>query len=71
VNFRSATINLFTGAVHLVPGRTTYKARDVAELVFAEVYRQHGLLKRIVSDRDVLFTSEFWQRLHKLIGVEL
>ncbi|CDO74640.1 hypothetical protein BN946_scf184822.g3 [Trametes cinnabarina] len=57
--------------VHLVPSRTTYKARDVAELVFSEIYKHHGLPKAIVSDRDVLFTSAFWTHLHKLIGIEL
>ncbi|OJT08771.1 Retrovirus-related Pol polyprotein from transposon 17.6, partial [Trametes pubescens] len=64
-------IDLLTGMVHLVPSRTTYRARDVAELVFAEVYKHHGLPKSIVSDRDVLFTSTFWAHLNKLIGVEL
>ncbi|KAJ2971427.1 hypothetical protein NUW54_g12510 [Trametes sanguinea] len=64
-------IDLLTGMVHLVPSRTTYRARDVAELVFSEIYKHHGLPKAIISDRDVLFTSVFWTHLHKLIGVEL
>ena len=64
-------IDLLTGMVHLVPSRTNYRAKDIAELVFAEVYKHHGLPKSIVSDRDVLFTSIFWDHLHKLIGVEL
>ncbi|OJT03699.1 Transposon Ty3-I Gag-Pol polyprotein [Trametes pubescens] len=64
-------IDLLTGMVHLVPSRTNYKAKDVVELVFAEVYRHHGLPRSIISDRDVLFTSAFWAHLHKLIGVEL
>jgi transposase InsO family protein len=64
-------IDRLTSMVHLVPGRQDYKARDMAELVFAEVYRLHGLPKSIVSDRDTLFTSTFWTHLHRLIGVEL
>lgn len=43
-------IDLLSGMVHLVPSRTTYRAQDVAELVFAEVYKHHGLPKLIVSD---------------------
>ncbi len=43
----------------------------MAELVFAEVYKHHGLPKAIVSDRDTLFTSTFWNHLHKLIGTKL
>jgi hypothetical protein len=64
-------IDRLTSMVHLVPGRQDYKARDMAELIFAEVYRLHGLPKSIVSDRDTLFTSAFWTHLHDLIGVEL
>jgi hypothetical protein len=64
-------IDLLTGMVHLVPSRTIYTAREVVELVFTEVYKHHGLPKAIVSDRDVLFTSVFWARLNKLLGVKL
>ncbi|EIN04208.1 retrotransposon protein Ty3-gypsy sub-class, partial [Punctularia strigosozonata HHB-11173 SS5] len=64
-------IDLLSGRVHLVPSRQDYRARDIAELVFAEIYRLHGLPRRIVSDRDVLFTSTFWQHLNKMLGVKL
>lgn len=64
-------IDLLTGMVHLVPSRTNYTAKNVAELIFAEVYKHHGLPRSIVSDRDVLFTSLFWTHLHKLMGVKL
>ncbi len=70
-NSISVFIDLLTGMVHLVPSRTNYKASQVTELVFSEVYKHHGLLKNIVSDRDVIFTSNFWRHLHKLIGVNL
>lgn len=64
-------IDRLTGMVHLVPSRQNYNARQVAELIFAEVYRLHGLPKSIVSDRDTLFTSTFWKHLHGLIGTKL
>ena len=57
--------------VHLVPCRTTYTARQVAELMFEHVYKLHGLPRKIISDRDSLFTSIFWKRLHELIGTKL
>jgi len=43
-------IDLLTAMVHLIPSRTMYTAREVAELVFAEVYKHHGLPKAIISD---------------------
>lgn len=64
-------IDLLTGMVHIVPSRTDYTARNVAELVFSEVYRYHGLPRAIVSDRDSYFTSTFWTHLHELIGTQL
>lgn len=64
-------IDHLTGMVHLVPSRMNYKAKEVAELVFAEVYKYHGLPKKIVSNRDTLFTSIFWSHLHALIGTKL
>ncbi|KAJ8473319.1 hypothetical protein ONZ51_g7961 [Trametes cubensis] len=67
----AVVIDHLTGMVHLVPCRTTYTAKQVAELVFAEVYRLHGMPRAIVSDRDSLFTSTFWTHLHRLVGVEL
>jgi len=63
-------IDLLTAMIHLVPSRTTYMAKDVAELMFAEVYKLHGLPRSIVSNRDVLFTSLFWTHLNKLMGVK-
>jgi hypothetical protein len=62
-------IDLLTAMVHLVPSRITYNAREIAELVFAEVYKLHGLPKSIVSDRDMLFTSTFWTHLNRLTGM--
>ncbi len=57
--------------VHLVPTKQTYGAVQIAEVVFEHVYKLHGVPERIISDRDSLFTSTFWQHLHKLLGTEL
>lgn len=62
-------IDRLTSMVHLVPSRVNYTAREVAELVFDEVYKHHGLPRSIVSDRDVLFMSTFWTNLNRLIGM--
>jgi len=64
-------IDQLTSMVHLVLLKQTYRATDVAELMFDSVYKLHGLPERIISDWDSLFTSKFWKRLHRLVGTEL
>ena len=64
-------IDHLTSMVHLVPSVSTYRAKDVAELIFENVYKLYGLPINIVSDRDSLFTSQFWEKLHELIGTNL
>ena len=67
----TVVICLLTSMVHLIPSRINYNASQIAELMFEHIYKAHGLPKNIISDRDVLFTSAFWSRLHKLIGTRL
>ncbi|KAJ3529364.1 hypothetical protein NMY22_g9024 [Coprinellus aureogranulatus] len=67
----TVVIDHLTSMVHLVPSRANYTAKQIAELMFESVYKLHGLPRKIVSDRDVLFTSTFWQRLNELIGPKL
>ncbi len=64
-------IDHLTAMVHLTPSKQTYRAQDIAEIIFDHVYKLHGLPSAIVSDRDSLFTSLFWARLHKLISTKL
>ena len=44
---------------------------QLAELIFAKVYKHHSLPRNIISDQDVLFTSVFWKQLHQLLGMQL
>ena len=39
--------------------------------MFEVIYKCYGLPKNIISDRDVIFTSIFWDHLHQLIGTTL
>jgi hypothetical protein len=70
-NSITVVIDLLTGMVHLIPSRINYTARQIAELMFESIYKLHGLPKSIVSDRDLLFTSTFWKRLHELVDTGL
>ena len=67
----TVVICLLTSMVHLIPSRTNYNAIQLAELMFENVYKLHGLPQNIISDRDVLFTSVFWSHLHRMVGTKL
>jgi hypothetical protein len=54
----------------LVPTVTTV-TKQTERLYFDMVYCRHGLACKIISYRDVRFTSAFWQELHKLLQVRL
>jgi len=60
-----------TDYVKLEPTHSTATAQTIAELVYTSWYRQFGLPTAITSDRDKLFTSNFWKELHKRIKVSL
>jgi hypothetical protein len=52
-------VNRLTKFSHFYAIPTEYSAVQVAELFFREVFRLHGLLKNIVSDRDSQFIGTF------------
>ncbi|KAJ3500417.1 hypothetical protein NMY22_g19268 [Coprinellus aureogranulatus] len=55
----TVTIDLLTSMVHLVPSRTNYTVKEVAELMFESVYKLHGLPHKIVSDQDLKMSSAY------------
>jgi hypothetical protein len=56
---------------HSIPLAHPYSAESVAQAFFAEVVRLHGVPQSMVSDRDPVFTSLFWQELMRLMGTKL
>jgi hypothetical protein len=64
-------VDKLTKATHFIPLRTTHKVADVVDIFMKEVARLHGIPKKIVSDRDPKFTSNFWKGLFKGFGTNL
>ncbi|GBG84963.1 hypothetical protein CBR_g39426 [Chara braunii] len=64
-------VDRFTKHARFVPCRYAISAREVADIVFDRVVRDHGLPLSIISDRDPRFTSRFWRRLHEVYGTQL
>ena len=72
-NFDSifVVVDKLTKVAHLIPTRTTASTSDVAQLFIKEIVRLHGIPARIISDRDVKFTSKFWKAMFQSLGTLL
>jgi transposase InsO family protein len=64
-------VERFSHYGHFIPLAHPYTAAMVASLFVNHIYKLHGLPETIVSDRDPVFTSRFWQELFRTIGSEL
>lgn len=56
---------------HFLPLKHPYTAQSVAQQFTKEIIRLHGLPVNIISDRDPIFCSNFWQEIFTLQGVIL
>jgi hypothetical protein len=52
-------------AAHFIPLKTTHRATYVADIFLKKFALLHGIPKKIVSDRDLKFTLNFWKGLFK------
>ncbi|MCH81226.1 retrotransposon protein [Trifolium medium] len=64
-------IDRLTKYSHFVAQKADYSSKTVAEAFMTNIAKLHGIPKSIVSDRDKVFTSTFWQHLFKLQGTSL
>ncbi|GJZ82713.1 putative reverse transcriptase domain-containing protein [Tanacetum coccineum] len=51
--------------------REDYKMEKLARIYINEIVARHGVPVSIISDRDIQFTSRFWQTLQKALGTRL
>jgi hypothetical protein len=52
-------VEKLTKDTHFVSMKTTHIAANVAEIFMKEIARLHGIPRKIISDRDTKFTSNF------------
>ena len=57
--------------VHFIAVKSTYSASNVAQVFSIVVVILHGVLKKIVLDRDAKFTSTFWKEFCVRLGIPL
>lgn len=64
-------VDYFTKYAHFLPLHHPFTAASVAKVFMAQVYKLHGLPSAIVTDRDRVFTSQFWKELFSSADVQL
>ena len=63
-------VDKLTKYVHLEPFKETGTAEELAYILVKRIFAQHGTPDIIISDRDKLFKSQFWQSLTDLLGIK-
>ena len=63
-------VDQFSKKAYFLPCNTTITAQGVAMLYQDNVFKEHGLLKKVISDRGPQFVSSFMKELYKKLGIE-
>lgn len=70
-DFILVVVDRFTKYAHFIALAHPYTAATVASLFWKRIHSLHGIPESIVTDRDKVFVSNFWQALFKLLGTQL
>jgi transposase InsO family protein len=63
-------VDRFTKYALMIPFRRDYTAVQLAHVLKDRLIRDYGIPKTIISDRDKLFTSNYWATLMAEIGTQ-
>jgi len=63
-------IERLTKMPHFLPSNKEINARQFSELFVREIFRLHGLLSDIITDRGSLFTSDLWKETTNQLGIK-
>ena len=64
-------VDRLTKSAHFLSICEKFYSQKLAELFMNHIVSLHGVPVSIISDRDPRFTSRFWKRLMKELGVKL
>nr|KYP56938.1 Transposon Ty3-G Gag-Pol polyprotein [Cajanus cajan] len=64
-------VDRLTKWAHFLPVNIKWSLEKLTPLYEREIVRLHGGPSSIILDRDLRFTSRFWQSLHQAFGTKL
>jgi hypothetical protein len=64
-------VDRFSKYSHFITLAHPYSTESVAQAIFVDIVRLHGVSQSIVSDREPIFTSTFWRELMRLVATKL
>lgn len=64
-------VDRFTKYAHFIPLAHLYTVHSVAQAFMENVFKLHGPPISIVTDRDMIFTSNMWQGIFKAMKIKL
>ncbi|GJU00681.1 putative reverse transcriptase domain-containing protein [Tanacetum coccineum] len=64
-------VDRLTNSAHFLPIKETDLMEKLTRQYLKEVFSRHGVPVLIISNRDSIFTSNFWQSLQKALGTQL
>lgn len=67
----TVVVDKFTKRIRMWPSKSTDTALDVAKQFMDNIVKIHGVPKKLITDRDSLFTSNFWKELWKTYQVKM
>lgn len=63
-------VDRLTKYAHFIAASETYTAEQLGHLVMDRLVRHHGFPKVFITDRDKLFTSNYWKTLVGTLGIK-
>jgi hypothetical protein len=63
-------VDRFTKMIKLEPTQVELSSEGFARSLLNRVFRDHGLPRKIIHDRDTRFTSEYIRELFRLLGIK-
>ncbi|GJU92759.1 putative reverse transcriptase domain-containing protein [Tanacetum coccineum] len=64
-------VDRLTKSAHFIPTRETDSMETLTRLYIKEIVSRHGVPISIISNRNIHFTSRFWQSLQSALGTQL